>query len=133
MKRTLTLIALVVLLVASNNFAQAKEKLTDNQLQTLITGIKSDNPGLKRSSIFFAGYYKLTETVDVLKDEMLNAENPDIQILAALALYEIGDDNVIVDLNMLAKNKDEDYKVRRMAQAIYEHWVNDKNFVSAAY
>lgn len=131
MKRTLTLIALIVLLVSANSFAQAKE-LTDNQLQTLVTGIKSDNLGLKRSSIFFAGYYKLSETVDVLKDEMLNAENADIQILAALALYEIGDDDVMVDLNVLAKNKDEDYKVRRMAQAIYEHWVNESNFVSVA-
>lgn len=132
MKRTLTLIALVLLLVSTNSFAQAKDQLTDNQLQTLVTGIKSDNLGLKRSSIFFAGYYKLSETVDVLKDEMLNAENPDIQILAALALYEIGDDDVMVDLNVLAKNKDEDYKVRRMAQAIYEHWVNEMNFVSVA-
>ena len=131
MKRTINYLALVLLVAVGISFGQTKEQLTEIQLLSLIEGIKSDNAGLIRSSIFLAGYYRIESAADEIKDEMLSSNDPKIQVLAALALYEIGNDEVLDDLYNLSQNINEDLKVRRMAKAIYDQWVNDKaNFVA---
>ena len=132
MKRTLTYLALT-LLAGLALIAQPESRLNENQIQTLLNGINSENPGLKRSSIYFAGYYKIEAAVEELRSEMINSNDPNIKILAALALYEIGNEDVLSDIDLLSKSLEEDLRVRRMAKAIHDYWIeNDQNFVSVA-
>lgn len=119
----MTYLMLVVLAAATLVMAQPKKGLNDTATKNLITAIQSENTGLKRSAMYFAGYYKIDSAVEALRSEMQNSSDPSIQILAALSLYEIGDESVMEDLQDLAGNTKENLRVREMAKAIYDHWT----------
>ncbi len=125
MKRTVIYLLLTLLVVGSTNFAQSKKHLNERAIKNLIAGIKSENVGLKRSSIYFAGYYRIEDAAIVteLRNLMFSDEEPGIKILAALSLYEIRNEDVLNDLNLLAQTPGENVKVRKMAKAIYDYWV----------
>lgn len=127
MKRTLTILTVLLAAAAGLNLGQTKDRLNLRAVDNLLAGIHSENLGLQKSSMFFAGYYKIEEAVEALREEMLSNENPSVKILAALALYEIRNENVLEDLDRLAKDINEDLKVRRMIKAIYDEWeVNNR-------
>jgi HEAT repeat protein len=94
-------------------------------LENLIAGIHSENDGVRRNSIYFAGYYKIVETEDALIDQLKNERDPSTRILIALVLYELGSEEGLLEVKDLSLN-DENAKVRRMATQIYnEYLVND--------
>ncbi len=59
----------------------------------LLEGIKSDNNGVKRSSIYFVGYYRITEAEEALIEQLKKEQNPSNRILIALVLYELGSED----------------------------------------
>lgn len=94
-------------------------------LENLIAGIHSENDGVRRNSIYFAGYYKIVETEDALIDQLKNEKDPGTRILISLVLYELGSEEGLLEVKDLSM-KDKDAKVRRMAAQIYnEYFVND--------
>jgi HEAT repeat protein len=94
-------------------------------LQNLVAGIHSDNTGVKRSSIYFAGKYRITETEDALIEQLKNEKDASTRILIALVLYEMGSKEGLLEIKNLSLN-DEDAKVRRMSTHIYnEYLIND--------
>jgi hypothetical protein len=126
--RFLTAILLAAALTGSV-FAQKNsiKDVTTNKyaLQNLVAGIHSDNTGLKRSSIYFAGKYRIAETEDVLIAQLKEEKVPSTRILIALVLYEMGSEEGLIEVKKLSMN-DKDAKVRRMATQIYnEYLVND--------
>jgi len=133
MKRSLTYLTVLLVVAVGFNFAQTKDQLNPKAIENLVAGIHSENLGLQKSSIFFAGYYKIEETMDALREEMLLSENPGIKVLAALALYEIHNEEVLVDLERLVRDIKQDYHVRRMAKAICDEWyIKDVNAITVA-
>lgn len=100
-------------------------------LENLIAGIHSENDGVRRNSIYFAGYYKIVETEDALIAQLKNEKDPSTRILISLVLYELGSEEGLLEVKDLSM-KDKDAKVRRMAAQIYnEYLVNDE--ASTAY
>jgi len=94
-------------------------------LENLIDGIHSENDGVRRNSIYFAGYYKIVETEDALIDQLKKEKDPSTRILIALVLYELGSEEGLLEVKNLSEN-DKDAKVRRMTFQIYnEYLVND--------
>ena len=94
-------------------------------LQNLLAGIKSDNEGVQRSSIYFAGKYLIAESESALIEQLSKEENPSTRILIALVLFEMGSIEGLDAVKKLALN-DVDPKVRRMSTHIYnEHLIND--------
>jgi hypothetical protein len=94
-------------------------------LENLIAGIHSENDGVRRNSIYFAGYYKIVETEDALIDQLKKEKDPSTRILIALVLYELGSEEGLLEVKNLSEN-DKDAKVRRMTFQIYnEYLVND--------
>ena len=94
-------------------------------LQNLVAGIHSDNTGVKRSAIYFAGKYRLAETEEALIAQLKEENDPSTRILIALVLYELGSEEGLFEVKDLSLN-DEDAKVRRMSTQIYnEYLVND--------
>jgi len=126
--RFLTAVLLAVLLTGSS-YAQKNSinDLTSNKyaLQNLVAGIQSENTGVKRSSIYFAGKYRIAETESALIAQLKQEKDPSTRILIALVLYEMGSVEGLIAVKELAQN-DKDAKVRRMSTQIYnEYLVND--------
>ena len=105
------------------------KELTNNKyaLDNLLDGIKSDNDGVKRSSIYFVGKYRIAEAEEVLIEQLKEEQNPSNRILIAFVLYELGSEEGLLAVKKLADN-DDNQKVRRMSTHIYnEYLTNDFN------
>lgn len=121
--------ALLTALLMSSSFAQKQSlnEITSNKyaLQNLVAGIQSDNTGVKRSSIYFAGKYRIAEAEDVLIDQLKEEKDSSTRILIALVLFELGSEEGLNEIRELSQN-DENAKVRRITTQIYnEYLVND--------
>jgi HEAT repeat protein len=117
----LTFLVMVMLMtnVLNAQNPAAKALFSKNEITSLVNGINSENEGLKKSSIYFAGKYKVYETVDALTALLENEKDPAVRLLTTKALFEIGDTKgmkVVYELSMT----DENVKVRRMCKALYE-------------
>lgn len=128
-KGVILLTALVFLLSGTLNAQRNAEKFDKNAVGNLISGIKSDNEGLKRNSIYFAGKYKVEETVEVLTEQLKTETDAADKILIALSLYQIGNSNGLEAVKQTAKN-DTDERVKAMCEHIYTQYLNDKKFSS---
>ncbi len=94
-----------------------KTEISEMMIKNLSMGIASDNLGLKRSCIYFSGFYEIEELVNPLVKQLKKESDPGTRILIALALYKIGNNDAINAIEKLAKN-DSDPKVKRMGIAI---------------
>ena len=126
---------LLAVFLSGSGFAQKNsiKDVTPNKhaLENLVAGIHSDNTGLKRSAIYFAGKYRIAESEEALIDQLKEENDPSTRILIALVLYEMGSEEGLLEVKELSM-KDEDARVRRMATQIYnEYLVNDA--VSTAF
>ena len=134
MKRNMNLTKVVLIggMLMVTSLAYAKNDPSEiigknkNAIENLKVGIKSDNSGLKRSSIYYAGYYGFTETVPTLTEQMKKETDPRTRILIALVLYKIGDEKSI-DLIKEMAAKDSNPEVRRMCTCIYDAYVNENS------
>jgi HEAT repeat protein len=128
--RFLTAVLLAAVLTGSV-YAQKNsiKDVTTNKhaLENLVAGIHSDNTGVKRSAIYFAGKYRIAETEEALIAQLKEENDPSTRILIAIVLYEMGSEEGLLEVKDLSM-RDKDAKVRRMAAQIYnEYLVNDSN------
>ena len=96
----------------------------ENAVKNLVKGIKSENEGLKKSSIYYAGKYKITDAVDALVDKMVKEKDPDTRILIALSLYQIGDYKGLEAVKEQALN-DNDERVKSMSALIFNEFYKN--------
>lgn len=117
---------LALLIFSAASFAQSKNSATvfNNKyaIQNLVKGINSENEGVKRNSIYFAGKYGVKEAINPLLDLLQTEENPNTRILIALSLFYINGPEGLHAVKKLAQN-DENSKVRNMSQAIYLEYL----------
>jgi len=99
------------------------KQFTEQEIGNLITGIKSDNLGLRRSAIYLAGLYTVSETVPALIEQLKNEDNSDVKVLTALVLYRLEDPRGIEAIEKLYR-QDDDARVRRMSKAILDEFNN---------
>jgi hypothetical protein len=131
-KKAVGLLTVLMLLSASVSLAQNNNpvKVNETSLKNLITGINSDNHGLKRSCIYLAGKYKLTEILNTLVAKLEKEEDSNTRILIALSLYQIGEEKGLSAVKDAAYN-DEDAKVRKICIEIYNAYVQNNYTASA--
>ncbi|MCU7490370.1 MAG: HEAT repeat domain-containing protein [Ignavibacteria bacterium] len=119
----------MILLTSTSSFAQTNsvpvKALVVNRtaIGNLIMGIESDNTGLSRSSIYYAGLYRVPEAVKPLLEKMRSESDASTKILIALALFRIGDPEGMDMIESLSV-KDPDSRVRRMCSAIFNEYVS---------
>ena len=123
--RKSTVVFLVFMLLNLFNLSTFGQKiksgdfnLSQTAIQNLNIGIKSENTGLKKNSIYFAGLYLVDESAETLIEQLKVEEDPSIRILITKALYLIDDDKFMKEIKKLAV-KDEDKNVKEFAQRIY--------------
>ncbi|MCX6150736.1 MAG: HEAT repeat domain-containing protein [Ignavibacteriales bacterium] len=131
MKQNMTtkffLIAVALTAIYANAYSACdpisnKVDKTKAAIENLKLGIKSENNGLRRSSIYMVGKYKLSELKNELMEQLKKETFPSNRILIALSLYQIGEADGI-DLVKTFAEKDNDQKVRRMCTAIYNEYL----------
>ena len=93
-------------------------------------GMRSDNEGLRKSSIYIAGFYNIQELVAPLIQILIGESDINIKVLAALALYKIGDSSGIKAISELQVQKELN-TVNRIGKTILEKLViNSANDVT---
>mgnify|MGYP001198501356 CR=1 FL=1 len=90
--RTTTIIVVLyillsaVILLAQDNKSVEKQ---NNNIATLVMGIKSNNEGLRKSAIYLAGKNQITEVITVLSEEFKNESKAEVKYLIAISLFKI--------------------------------------------
>src|SRR5690606_28535219 len=106
--------------------------LTDHKyaLENLTTGINSDNAGVRKSAVYFAGKYKIEELVSVLADRLNDENDPSVRLLIAYSLYEINDAEGMKAVKELSLS-DVDAKVKRMSKNLYNEYLLNHSTTAA--
>jgi hypothetical protein len=135
--KSLLVVTLTVLLAMLLNFNLAAQPssisdLTKNKyaLDNLKAGINSENIGVRKSTIYFAGKYQITELVDCLVERLENENEASIRLLIAYSLYEIKDAEgmkAVKELSLL----DKDAKVKRMSKNLYKEYLENTSTTAA--
>jgi HEAT repeat protein len=126
----LSVVFVTIMLISTTSLNAQKtsiSSITTNKyaLKNLLTGIKSDNEGVKRSCIYFAGKYKIAEAESALIQQLGKEKNAGTRILISLVLFEMGSIDGLLEVQKLSK-EDIDPEVRRMSTHIYhEFLIND--------
>ena len=127
MKRT-TLMSVVIFAVLAlttlGNAQDGTRVYSENAVKNLIIGINSNNEGLSRSSIYYAGKDKVAEAVGALVEKMWKEKNPNTRILIALSLYQIGDFKGLEAVKEQAV-KDSNEKVKKVSALIFDEFYKN--------
>jgi len=98
-------------------------QFTDQEIGNLITGIKSENLGLRKSTIYLTGLYSVSEAVPALIDQLRKEENAEVKVLTALVLLRLEDPRGMEAIENLYKY-DDNVRVKRMSKAIIDEFKN---------
>lgn len=105
----------LMILLANVVFAQpVAEKEYD---QYLIKSLKDENVGVRSSAAQLLGERKVKDAVDPLVKMVKSEDNSGARIVAAMALYQIGNEKALPTLKTVATN-DKNKTVRRVVSAI---------------
>ena len=105
--------------------AQSSKNFEENNIKNLINAIQSDNEGLKTSAIYFAGYYKLSQTIPIML-ESFKKENEKNKVLIALTLYQIGEESGLSKMMELSI-KESNERVKQLCKAVHEQYKKNTN------
>lgn len=108
-----------------SNITQSKYAL-DN----LKSGINSENIGVRKSSVYFAGKYRIAEAVRYLVDRLKKEDEASVRLLIAYSLYEIKDAEGMKAVKELSL-KDNNVKVKRMSSNFYEEYLSKSHTTAA--
>ena len=120
-------LALIVVTTTSGQIPGAQKPiLKPNAIANLIVGINSENEGVRKAAIYYAGKYEISQATDALIEQLKAEKKSSVQILIALALYKIGNEKGIeaIYLNSSLEN---DQHVKRMCDAIVEEYYANNN------
>ena len=104
--------------------------LNDHSISNLKNAIQSDNPGLRKSGIYFAGKYAVDEVSETLLQQLKKEKDPSLKILMVRVLYIFGNYEYMDEIYKLAL-KDENNRVRKMAAAIYDVMKSERSILLA--
>jgi len=119
MKTMMKVAFAIVLTFVLANFAVAQtQPVNDKEYNDyLINALQDENAGIRASAAQLLGERKVEDAVDPLIQLMKTDKNHSARILAALALYNIGDKKALPEIKKLAKT-DKYKSVRVVATGI---------------
>lgn len=120
--KNIILVIIVLILFLADKPLTANNKPNENAIKSLIIGINSQNDGLKRSSIYLSGCYKINETVDALVKLIDHEVNISTKLLIIRSLYNIGDLKGMIKIHDISLY-DENDNVRSLAAAVYQAYL----------
>lgn len=102
----------------NNLSANQQLKNRDATVKSLVSGINSDNYGLRTSCAYLIGELKLSEAVIPLMRMLKNDVHEEARIMAALSLFKIGDARGIFAVKQ-AIRFDASQRVSKMCERLY--------------
>ncbi|MBN1299849.1 MAG: HEAT repeat domain-containing protein [Melioribacteraceae bacterium] len=117
--------AALFLLASISVCGQSLPGSQQKHIVNLIIGMNSENEGLKRSCIYFAGMYSLNQTLDCILEVLETEPDPATRTLIAQALYKIGNERGMNEVLELSQ-KDPDENVRKIAASLYDTYFLEK-------
>jgi HEAT repeat protein len=136
-KQTVVAAILFLLLIMAANLnvlAQPNpiSNITKNEyaLDNLKSGINSENIGVRKSSIYFAGKYRIAKAVSYLVERLKKEDEASVKLLIAYSLYEIKDAEGMRAVKELSL-KDNNVKVKRMSFNFYEEYLSKSHTTAA--
>ena len=106
--------------------ATESTQITESRIvDNLLVGIKSQNSGLKLSSLYQMGNYDTEKSVIELMRILKDDPKDEARITAALSLYKLGDARGIYAVKRAAKF-DESPRVRKMCENFYRQFIAAK-------
>lgn len=123
----LSVVIILIVLVSSFAVAQTPDATEQEYNQFLIKALKDSNVGIRASAAQLLGDRKVQDAVKPLLKMLKSEKNNSAKIVAALALYKIGEEKALPELKQLAKC-DRCKTVRHVALAI----VNEMTTVQVA-
>ena len=107
---------------AADKCSTATNSKQESIVKSLLKGINSDNYGLRTSSAYLLGELKIESAVIPLMKMLHSEENEDARIVAALALYKIGDLRGLFAVKQAIKY-DESERVKKLCSNFYNDFV----------
>ncbi len=125
------LVTIMALTFATSVAAQKFDKngkaiLNEKAVKSYLFDLQHENEGVRRAAVYFAGRYQISETVDILIQQLENEKNPSTRVLIAVALFNIGERKGF-DAIYRTASLDPDEKVRRMCETIYNEFASGQN------
>jgi hypothetical protein len=116
--------SLIALSYAAGNPSDNIE-IKQSTVSSLLTGLNSNNLGLKSSSAYMLGELKVTSAVIPLMKILHWDKNEDLRIAAALALYKIG---TPLSINAVKQSIrfDESQRVSKLCASFYNEYLKIK-------
>lgn len=111
-KGSKVLLLTVLLLFAMSSFLNSQTvgdqeiELPECAIKSILQGIQSENEGVKRSCIYFAGKYKIKEASEYLVKELPSLDDGELCSMLAWSLYQIGNEAFCKELQEIVKNHD---------------------------
>jgi hypothetical protein len=135
MKRTLIILVLLPLFLIAQKQDISNSSITFEEIeQSYLSGLQSDNLGLKVSCAYFLGEIESQKAVIPLMRMLRSAETEQERLIAALSLIKIGDKRGVFLVKRRAEFCDCE-RTRRFCKNIYtafnnSKYVEDFNYVS---
>lgn len=121
-----SLIVLTVLLSAimfTTTAGQTEYQFSENEIKNITNAVKSDNPGLKKSGIYFVYKYNIGEAVEVLKEEFKRSDDTALKVFIARTIHKVGNDEDMSFLKYAAFQENNEY-VKQMCVNLYSHHLD---------
>ncbi len=120
-------IIFLLLLVSSFAFASDKNKSQNSTIeQNLLTGINSENRGLRLSSAYFLGEIKSDNAIIPLLAMLHNSEDCAAKQVAALALYKINSERGMYAIKEAIKFEEHN-QTRKICKILYnQHLLRER-------
>lgn len=131
MKNLTRLLVIAILLILSAQiYSQQIHDLSTNKkvccVKSLLQGLESDNAGLQAGCAYMLGEVCCSKSVVPLMNVLHNNPSEEMRILAALALYKIGDSRGLFAIKQEIKF-DESERVRQMCEKFYKAHLQEEN------
>ena len=122
--RLFGLLALTFFLVSNSFLAQTSKseqpaELSKIAILNILNGIQSDNYGIKMSSIYLAGKYKITDVSKELVKEMKVSDNEEVCQMLVWSLYQIGDKSCCKEMRTIIENHSSE-KIKSFCESMYK-------------
>ena len=116
---TVLLFIFLMISFTTNLFAQGKKvSLSDNAIENIKNGIKSDNPGLRNSAINIVGKFQVNESAENLVKQLKVESRSQNRIAIVKSLYLLGDEDYMAEIRLVSQT-DPDLNVREFASAVH--------------
>lgn len=115
----LSLMLVLFMTIASLGAAQSNEEKEQQYNQYLINSLKDQNIGIRCSAANLLAERKVVSAVEPLEKMLTSEKNPSARIVAAMALFQIGDDRALPSLKKAAK-QDQNKTARHVISAIVD-------------